>query len=79
MSVVKNHLSVSKKIVLNNSLNFTIIISQVPYLNMISPTGEIALTIPKAHADRLRWEMRTLEKPNLPTLQEGKVDHQNPT
>ncbi|XP_029643909.1 uncharacterized protein LOC115218298 [Octopus sinensis] len=67
INVSSRHLESSEEAVLNKGLKFATTIKRIPYLDIIVPIEEIAIKIPKAQGDELRWNVRqVLEKAKLP-------------
>ncbi|XP_029657212.1 uncharacterized protein LOC115231293 [Octopus sinensis] len=67
INVSIRHLESSEEAVLNKGLNFATTIKRIPYLYIIAPIEEIAIKMPKAQGDELRWKVRqVLEKAKLP-------------
>ncbi|XP_029638026.1 uncharacterized protein LOC115213231 [Octopus sinensis] len=70
--VSSQHLENSEEAVLNKGLKFATTIKCIRYLDMIAPIEEIAVKIPKAQGDELRWKVRQIlekgkfPKPNIP-------------
>ena len=58
VNISKRQLTTSKKLVLNQGLNFATNIKRIPYLHLIAPIEDAALNIPKARADKRRYKVR---------------------
>ena len=63
VNISKWQLTTPEKSVLHKGLNVAITIKWIPYIDLIAPTEDAALKIPKAQADELRWKVKqALEK-----------------
>ena len=77
VNINKRQLTTPEKLGLNKGLNFVTTIKRILYLDLIASIEDVALKLPKARADELRWKVRqVLEKSKPPKTNISKTERQ---